>query len=74
MKREKFLTLGDKIASCTDLESVLPAVTKDKHLLKEGDLNLKDKMNYGAVEKMCRPGLTELLETHVPGIMCVEKL
>ena len=67
LKREKFLILGDKIASCTFLDALLTSVTKDKHLLREGDLSLKDKMNYCAVERLCQPHVRVLLDEHVPG-------
>ena len=68
LKRErfKFLPLGNTIASCTHLEELLGKVSKDKHLLKSGDLNLSDKMNYDAVERLCNPNVAELLERHVP--------
>ncbi len=68
LKREQFIVLGDKIASVTFLESLLGAVTKDKHLLREGDLNLQDKMNYGAVERLCKPHVAKLVLQYVPGI------
>ena len=70
LKRDRgvFLTIGTKIASCSDLESLLRSgVTKDKHHLKDGDLNQRDKMNYGAVERLCNPELRELLMKNVPG-------
>ncbi len=69
LKREKaiFLALGNKIASVSDLEMLLRAVSKDEHLLKDGDLNQHDKMNYDAVERLCNPKVQELLRKHVPG-------
>ncbi|KAK4013585.1 hypothetical protein OUZ56_026138 [Daphnia magna] len=36
-------------------------VTKDKHGLRDGDLELIDKMNNDAVTRLCNPRLTELL-------------
>lgn len=69
-RREKgaFLPLGNKIASCSDLEALLACVSKDQHLLREGDLNLYDKMNYDAVERLCKPIVSELLRSNVPGM------
>ena len=66
LKREQFIVLGDKIASVKFMESLLRAVTKDKHLLRERDLNLHDKMNYGTVERLCKPHVAKLLLQHVP--------
>ncbi len=69
LKRERgiFLALGNKIASCSDLEMLLRTVSKDQHLLKDGDLNQHDKMSYDAVERLCSPKIQELLQKHVPG-------
>ena len=44
---------------------------KDKHKLREGDLNLNDKMNYRAVERLCSPHVAKLLSTFVPGIYTI---
>jgi|688.fasta_scaffold562984_1 hypothetical protein len=49
------MAIGEKIASCSFVEALLNLVMKDKHKLREGDLNLNDKMNYGAVERLCSP-------------------
>jgi len=69
LKRDRaiFLVLGEKVASVSDLESLRRTVTKDKHLLRECDLNPKDKMNYDAVERFCDPEVSNLLRKHVPG-------
>ena len=67
LKKEQFIVLGYKLASVKFMKSLLSAVTKDKHLLREGDLNLYDKMNYGTVERLCMPHLAKLLLQHVPG-------
>lgn len=67
LKRQKWLVIGEKVASPTFFDVLLQTVGKDAHLLKEGDLNLHDKMNYGAVERLCRPNLRLLLADKVPG-------
>ena len=67
LKREKYLVLGQKIASPTDLETLVRRVGKDLHLLREEDLNLRDKMKYDAVVRLCQPHLIDLLRRHVPG-------
>ena len=68
LKKEKgiFMVMGNKIASCSDLEHLLQRVSKDHHLLRDGDVNQHDKMNYDAVERLC--SIRCLLKEHVPGI------
>ena len=70
LKRERgiFMVLGNKVASCSDLEHLLRRVSKDLHLLRDGDINQHDKMNYDAVERLCNPNIRNLLGIHVPGI------
>jgi hypothetical protein len=61
--------LGYFIASSSDIEYLLSLtqhVSKEQHLLKESDLNLNDKMNYGAVEKLCNEDIRKLLKIQVP--------
>lgn len=65
------MAIGEKIASCSFVEALLNLVTKDKHKLREGDLNLNDKMKYGAVERLCSPHVAKLLSTFVPGIYTI---
>jgi hypothetical protein len=67
-KRGIFMVMGNKIASCSDLEHLLRRVSKDHHLLRDGDVNQHDKMNYDAVERLCSPNIRCLLKEHVPGI------
>lgn len=69
-----FLVLGNKVASCSDLEHLLRRVSKDQHLLRDGDVNQHDKMNYDAVERLCSPNVRTFLEEHVPGISFYMKL
>lgn len=67
LKFTKFLALGNRICSCSDLIDLLIKVSKDKHLLRPDDLNYKDKMNYDAVERLCKPHIRALLAKYVPG-------
>lgn len=68
LKREQFLVIGDKIASCTHLDQMRSSALKSSHLLRDSDLNLQDKMNYGAVERLCKPHINKLLSQYVAGI------
>jgi hypothetical protein len=70
LKKDKPLMLGNFIASSSDIEYLLSLshVSKDQHLLKENDLNLNGKMNYGAVERLCNQEIRKLLRLHVPSI------
>ena len=67
LKTTKVLPFGNFIASCADLEYLCSMVTKDVHLMREKDLSLADKMNYPAVERLCRPHIITLLQSYVPG-------
>ncbi|XP_045023853.1 uncharacterized protein LOC116931101 [Daphnia magna] len=69
LKRDRatFLTIGKGIASVSDLEQLLTEVTKGQHHLKNGDLNLHDKMNYDAVRRLCDPCVTDILCDKVAG-------
>lgn len=71
LKRDRatFLTIGKGIASVSDLEQLLTEVTKGQHHLKNGDLNLHDKMNYDAVRRLCDPCVTDILCDKVAGII-----
>ena len=60
--------MGNFIISPTDLETLRTRVSKDKHLLRDCDLNLYDKINYDAVRRISRESIEELLKIHVPGI------
>jgi hypothetical protein len=67
LKRERgiFMVMGNKIASCSDLEHLLRRVSKDYHLLRDGDVNQHDKINYDAVERLCSPTFVRcLLKEH----------
>ena len=68
LKREKFLPFGNKIASPSDIESLIKIVSKDKHHLRLSDLNLQDKMNFDAVQRLCSAGIRQLLKRHIIGI------
>ena len=61
--------LGNFIASSSDIDYLLSLtqhVSKTDHLLKEADLSINDKMNYGAVERLCNEDIRKLLQIHVP--------
>ncbi|KAK4021394.1 hypothetical protein OUZ56_003310 [Daphnia magna] len=62
-KTQNILPSGNKIASPAHIINLIKniGVTKDKHGLRDRDLELIDKMNYDAVTRLCNPRLTELL-------------
>ena len=66
LRAEKFLAIGNKIASVAHLKSLLQIFGKDVHLLKPEDLNAKDKMNYASCERLCQPHVRKLLKENVP--------
>ena len=66
LRTEKFLAIGNKIASVSHIKCLLDMFEKDIHLLKPEDLNAKDKMNYASCERLCQPRIRELLQQHVP--------
>ena len=66
LKLLKYLTLGFTIASSSDLQELFK-LSRELHLLLHDDLNVHDKMNYDAVERLCQPHIRELLRKHVPG-------
>ena len=66
--RAVYIVFKDRVASLSDLEALRRVAGKDKHFLRESDVNPKDKMNYDAVERLCDPRLAELLKIYVPGI------
>lgn len=67
LKVEKTLPLGNFLASMTDFINLLAAVSKDQHLIRDGDLNLLDKMNYDACARLGSHHLDHLLQSNVPG-------
>ena len=67
VRYDKFLAIGNFIASPVHLETVMNQYDKSRHLLKPEDLNAFDKMNYGSSEWLCKPHISQLLE-HVEGI------
>ena len=66
LKSHLRLPFGNCVASVSDLFFLKNSVTKEKHLLRDGDMLLEDKMNYDAVLRLCRPELRELIAKHVP--------
>lgn len=67
LKVEKPLVFGNYLASMTDFLNLMATVSKDQHLIREGDLNLQDKMNYDGGARLSSPHLEDLLREHVPG-------
>lgn len=67
LRSEKFLAIGNFIASPVHLQTMMNQYDKSRHLLKPEDLNAHDKMNYGSAERLCQPHISQLLE-HVEGI------
>ena len=66
LRSEKFLAIGEFVASATHLQTLVDRGDKTEHLLKPEDLNAKDKMNYASAERLCGPQLFMLLD-EVPG-------
>ena len=67
LKVEKMKPIGNYITSPTDFITLKSKVPRDQHLLKEGDLNLLDKMNYDASARLASPHLEPLMKKYVPG-------
>lgn len=65
-KLDKFMPLGNKIASVAHVTEIMAKVGKDLHGLREGDILFEDKMNYDAVRRLSNPKLRSLLK-QVPG-------
>lgn len=57
------LPLGEYSASIAHLHFLVDNFSKDKHLLTKSDLNLIDKINYRAAEKMCSNEVISLLKS-----------
>jgi hypothetical protein len=64
----KFYPLGNYFATRVHLDELRNKVGKDKHGLRDCDVDLTDKMNYPSVERLCKQNLIDLLEQHVPGM------
>ena len=60
--------LGNFLASMTDFLNLMATISKDQHLIREGDLNLQDKMNYDGGARLSSSHLGDILRAHVPGI------
>lgn len=60
--------LGNFLASMTKILNLMTTVSKDQHLIREGDLNLQDKMNYDGGARLSSSHLGDLLRAHVPGM------
>ncbi|EFX70567.1 hypothetical protein DAPPUDRAFT_328025 [Daphnia pulex] len=66
IRSEKFIAIGNYIASPVHLQTLMNQYDKSRHLLKPEDLNAHDKMNYGSAERLCQPHVSQLLQ-HVEG-------
>lgn len=66
VKSSILLPLSDYVISSTHLEILMEQISKDKHLLNEKDLSLKDKMNHDSVNKMSDLKVRKLLQENVP--------
>lgn len=63
----KLLVMGNHIVSKNHLQILMSTVSKDKHLLVEGDINGVDKMAFKPVLKISSVIVREALKMHVPG-------
>jgi len=68
LKRFKFLTFGNFIATPVHVEIMMGTICKSIHLLRGVDLNANDKMNFASAQRLCAPQTIKLIESHVPGI------
>ncbi len=67
LKRHLFLVFGDFLVTPVHVEAMKNVVDKTRHLLRDWDLNLSDKMNFSAMQRLCKQSTRELIQTHVPG-------
>jgi hypothetical protein len=58
----------DPSVTPTDIETLSSMLTKDKHLLQDGNLNVHDRINYGAATRLCEEHISTFLKKYVPGI------
>lgn len=61
------LVIGNHIVSRNHLQILLDTVSKDKHLLVDGDIIGTDKMAFKPVLKISSASVRDALKTHVPG-------
>lgn len=61
----KFYPLGNYFATTVHLDELRNKVGKDKHGLRDCDVDLTDKMNYPSDERLCKQNVIDLLEQHV---------
>lgn len=65
LKRHLFLVFGDFLVTPVHVEAMKNVVDKTRHLLRDWDLNLSDKMNFSAMQRLCKQSTRELIQTHV---------
>lgn len=63
---QKMITLGKFIVSVNHINILIKEVSKDKHSLCANDTDSTDRMNFGAVEKLCDNRVQECLKNSVP--------
>ena len=61
LKIDQPLQMGKYIATPEHLRDIIQNHSKSLHFLTESDLSLDDKMNFEAVEKICKENVRELL-------------
>ena len=66
LKLQKPMPFGKMVANMAHLINLQRQLSKDKHLIRESDLFPQDKMNYDAVQRLCDPQVSLLLETEIP--------
>lgn len=68
LKSEYLIPIGNFVANREHIVAVMnsPFVGKGETGVLPSDLDLHDKMNYDAVQRLARPELIELLKKHIP--------
>lgn len=66
--KPSIMPMGNYTASSSDIVTMTKCCTKEKYLLNNHDLTLKDKMNFATTIKLCNPRMWKLLSKHMPGV------
>ncbi|KAK4009281.1 hypothetical protein OUZ56_018397 [Daphnia magna] len=59
--KPELIPLGNYVATANDLQCLLEQRSKEKTLIRQGDLILADKMNFDAAERISKPEVRQLL-------------